>query len=161
MKNSSTLFLRVAIIIIGIIALLFCIFAVPAMSNSVGAEFPSLMYLYYPMMLGAYAAAIPFFMILFQGWRLLNFIDNNTAFSSASVRALEYIKRSAIVIGCIYALSVPFFFYPAAELSDAPGAIFVGIFISVTPFVFAVFVTLLKKLLQNAIDLQTEVDLTV
>lgn len=161
MKQGSTWFLRLAIIGIGLIALAFCIFVIPAFSKEFSLEFPQIAYLKYPIVIGMYAAAIPFYVMLYQGLMMLRYIDKNTAFSEASLRALQHIKRSAITIGIIYSLSVPAFFYPVAEIDDAPGLIIIGLIVALTPFVFAVFVAVLKRLLENAIAFKSENDLTV
>lgn len=161
MKRSSTVFLRLAIIGIGLIAAAFAIFVVPAFGRGFPEEFPSIAYLRYPLMIGLWAAAVPFFMMLYQGWKLLGAIDKNTAFSDTSVKALKVIKWCAVTIGGIYALMVPTFFFPVAQIDDAPGLIIVGAIIATTPFVFAVFVAVLKRLLESAIAFKSENDLTV
>ncbi len=161
MKKGSTLFLRLAIIGIGIIAFGFCIFLVPSIGSDIIDEWPSLYYIHYIVMTVSYLSVIPFFIILAQGWRLLNFVDKNTAFSQVSVKALNWIKYSAVIIGILYALYVPFLFYPVAQADDAPGVIIIGLVIAGTPFVFAVFTAVLKRLLQNAIEFKSENELTV
>jgi hypothetical protein len=70
-------------------------------------------------------------------------------------------KRCALAIGVIYAISVPVFFYPIAEIDDAPGVILLGMIITSTPLVFAVFVAVMKRLLENVIAIKSENDLTV
>ena len=39
-----------------------------------------------------YVAAIPFFVALYQAFKLLSYIDKNQAFSELSVKALKKIK---------------------------------------------------------------------
>src|SRR5688572_19075403 len=101
MKRIPTLFLQLVIIGIGLGALAFFIFAVPAIGKGIAGEFSQLAYLRYPVMIGMWAVAIPFFIILHQGLVLLRSIDANTIFSDASIRVLRRIKRCAIVIGII------------------------------------------------------------
>ncbi len=161
MKRGSTLFLKTALIIIGLIALAFCIFIVPAVGKGIGIEFPQFAYLHYPIMIGMWLAALPFFTILYQGFALLKSVDANNAFSEASLQRLTVIKYSALMIGVLYAVGVPTFFYPVGQVVDAPGLIGMGLIIAGTPFVFAVFVSVLKRLLENAIAFKSENDLTV
>jgi hypothetical protein len=161
MKRTSTHFLRIAIIGIGLIALIFGIFLVPTLGSDIVDAFPNLAYIHFPIMIGMYAAAIPFYIILYQGFKLLRHIDANTAFSELSIRALRTIKRGAVAIGIIYLALVPILFYPIAEADDAPGLIIVGMVIAAIPFVFAVFSSVLEKLLQNAIEFKHENELTV
>jgi hypothetical protein len=161
MKQGSTLFLKMALVGIGLIALAFCVLVVPAIGKGIGMEFPQFAYLHYPVIVGMWLAALPFFTILYQGFALLQSVDKNTAFSHASVIRLNVIKYSALVIGVLYAIGVPTFFYPVGQVVDAPGLIMMGLLIAGTPFVFAVFVSVLKRLLENAIAFKSENDLTV
>ena len=48
-----------------------------------------------------------------------------------------------------------------AEADDAPGAVGFGMLFSAAPIVVAVFAAVLQKLVQNAIDIKSENDLTV
>jgi hypothetical protein len=79
MKRSSTLFLKFVIVLMGIAALVVCVFILPGVIGEVSAEG------YDPILLGMYVTAIPFFIVLYQGLKLLNYIDKNTAFSELSV----------------------------------------------------------------------------
>jgi hypothetical protein len=116
--------------------------------------------LYRPILIGMYVPAIPFFIALYQGYNLLTYIDHNKAFSQLSVTALKKIKYYGIVISALYAAGMPFIFN-AADKDDAPGAILIGLVFMFAPLVIAVFAAVLQKLLQNAIDIKSENDLTV
>ena len=52
-------------------------------------------------------------------------------------------------------------FYLIAEADDAPGIILIGMVIIFAALVIAVFAAVLQKLLQEAIDIKSENDLTV
>lgn len=107
-----------------------------------------------------YATAIPFFFALYQTFRLLSYIDRNKAFSELSVTALKNIRNCAITISILYVVGMPLFFL-LAEIDDAPGVILIGMVIIFASMVDAVFAAVLQKLLQNAIDIKSENDLTV
>lgn len=160
LKQGSTWFLRGAIIFLGLGILALCIFAFPTMSKSMLIEFPNLIYPWQLILTGMYATVVPFFFALYQGLKLLNYIDQNKAFSDLSVRALKYIKSSAITMGVIYVMGMPLFF-SIANADDAPGVVIVGMIITCAPLVIAVFAAILQKLVQNAIDMKSENDLTV
>jgi hypothetical protein len=91
---------------------------------------------------------------------LLRFIDQNTAFSGSSVRALANIKYCAISMTAVYLVCVPFLF-PIADMDDAPGLLIIGAVFACSPLVIAVFAAVLQRLLQNAIDIKSENDLTI
>lgn len=157
-KRGSTLFLRVVIFLMGLGVIALCIFLFPWLANvgSIRPEFASLRY----VLIGAYMAAIPFFIALFQALRLLGFIDKNTAFSESSVNALKIIKYCALAIGILYTAEFPFLF-SLAEADDAPGLALIGLVIVFASLVIAVFAAVLQKLFQNALDIQSENELTV
>jgi MFS superfamily sulfate permease-like transporter len=150
MKRGTTLFLKIAVILIGIPVLALCIFWLPGFVN----------YLPYPILIGVYATAISFFFALYQALKLLSYIDKNKAFSELSINALKYIKYCAITISIIYAVIAPFI-YPIAEADDAPGLLAFPLLIIFASIVIAVFAAVLQRLLKEAIDMKSENDLTV
>lgn len=107
-----------------------------------------------------YGTAIPFYYALYQALKLLRYIDNNEAFSQLSVVSLRKIRNCAIAISSLYAVALPMFFI-VAQWDDAPGLVLIGLVIVGASMVVAVFVAVLKKLLQEAIDMKAENDLTV
>src|SRR3989344_284893 len=108
MKRGSTLFLRAVLVLMALVALAVCIFALPSIYQGVPKEYAVTVSLLNLCIGGLYLSAIPFFIALYQAFRLLNFIDKNTAFSVSSVNALKYIKYCAIAISVLYAAGIPF-----------------------------------------------------
>lgn len=160
MKQVSTLFLKIAVILIGVPILALCIFLVPEIGNFAAELYPNDAYLKYLIMLDFYAAAFPFYFSLYQAFKLLNYIDKNEAFSELSVNALKKIKNCAISISAIFVLGLPLF-YLLAERDDAPGIILIGLVLIFASMVIAVFAAVLQKLLKEAIDIKSENDLIV
>lgn len=154
MKQGSTLFLRGFIVIIGLIVLALCIFALPAGIRSTHVAG------YRPLLLGMYVPAVPFLLALVQGWKLLGYIDSNQAFSYRSITAVRYIKYSALAIGGLYTAGLPYI-YIVADQDDAPGVVVLGLIFAFLPLVVAVFAAVFQKLLQSGMDLKAENDLTV
>jgi hypothetical protein len=158
MKQYSTIFLKIAVILIGIPVVALCIFGLPWLAkNPVN---PDYVYILYPIVIGMYASAISFYIALYKAFRLLSYIDKNKAFSELSVRALKDIKYCAITIGTLYVAIMPFV-YILAEKDDAPGLIIIGMVPIFASMVIAVFAAVLQRLLQDAIDIKSENDLTV
>jgi hypothetical protein len=160
MKRGSTHFLRLALSLAGIGVLALCIFALPSLWKGGSEEFPAASNAFLIIMTSLYIAAIPFFLALWQTFKLLNYIDQNTAISNVSVKVLKNIKYYAIVITALFILDVPFL-VPIAEADDAPGLVVIGMLVACAPIVVAVFAAILQRLLQNAIDIKSENDLTV
>ena len=154
MKLESTIILRSIIFLIGIAVAALCLFVLPLgiMTDKTGY--------YRPILLGMYIPAIPFYIALFQGLQLLHFIDKNKVFSEMSVKALKNIKLCALAISALYALGMPYIFY-VADLDDAPGVALVGFVIIFASFIIATAAALFQRLLQKAVDIKSENDLTV
>lgn len=158
MKRYSTTFLKIAVFLIGIPVLALCIYgAVELVNNPFN---PTYALVLYPIVIGIYTSAVPFYFALYKALRLLSFIDNNKAFSQMSVDALKSIKYCANIITVIYVVILPFV-YLVAEKDDAPGLIIVGMVPIFAAMVIAVFAAVLQRLLQDAINIKEENDLTV
>ncbi|MBW7475306.1 DUF2975 domain-containing protein [Paenibacillus oenotherae] len=160
MERGTTLFLKAAVIVIGIPVLALCIFLVPEIARFITELYPEHTYLQYLVYIDLYAAAIPFYFALYQAFKLLGYIDNNKAFSELSVQVLKNIKYCAITISGLYVLGMPLF-YLIAEKDDAPGIILIGMVMVFASLVIAVFAAVLQRLLKEAIDIKSENDLTV
>jgi len=160
MKRGTTLFLKIAVILIGIPVLALCIFLVPEIANFAAELYPDIASMKYLVFIDLYATAIPFYFALYQAFKLLSYIDKNNAFSDLSVKALKTIKYCAITISIFFVLGMPLF-YLVAELDDAPGVILIGLVMIFVSMVIAVFAAVLQRLLQEAIDIKSENDLIV
>ncbi|MGU3369632.1 DUF2975 domain-containing protein [Bacillus mycoides] len=160
MKQGSTLFLKTAIILIGIPVLALCIFLVPNIGKYAAELFPDIAFIKYLVLINLYATVLPFYFALYQAFKLVSFIDKGNAFSKLSVRALKKIKNCAVTIGILYVVGMPLF-YLVAERDDAPGIIILGMLLIFASMVIAVFAAVLQRLLKDAIDIKSENDLTV
>lgn len=160
MERGTTLFLKAAVIVIGIPVLALCIFLVPEIANFAAELYPEHTYLKYLVFIDLYAAAIPFYIALYQAFKLLGYIDKNKAFSDLSVQVLKNIKYCALTISGLYVLGLPLF-YLIAEKDDAPGIILIGMVMVFASLVIAVFAAVLQMLLKEAIAIKSENDLTV
>jgi hypothetical protein len=162
MKRASTLFLKSVLILMAIGMCVFAFFAFPSMWKGLAVEWPALTvtYFLYSGLIAIFATTLPFLFALFQAFKLLQYIDTNNAFSELSIKALRTIKYSAISMTVLYATALPLVFL-VAELDDAPGLILFYSAFACAPFVVATFAAVLQKLVQNAIDLKAEIDLTI
>ncbi len=159
-KQVSTNFFRLVILLLALIVLALCIFALTSMWRGGSAEFPMASNAILMIVIGLYITAVPFFVALWQAIKLLGYIDKNTAFSDLSVQALKNIKYCSMLISVVYVAFVPLLF-PIADADDAPGLIIMGAVIACAPITVAVFAAVLQKLLQSVIEIKSENDLTV
>jgi len=163
MKQGSTLFLKLAVIIMGIPVLAACIFLLPNLAKLAMkhvTDGTTLAYMVFALVTIMYVSAIPFYFALYQALKLLSYIDKNQAFSQISVTALKSIKKCAITITCLYVVALPFVFV-IAEWDDAPGLALLGLVVVGAAMVISVFAAVLQRLLQEAINIKSENDLTV
>ncbi len=160
MERGTTLFLKTVLIIMGLPILAFCIFILPSIAKEILRYHPDFSIYIYVVLTVMYATAIPYYLALYQSFKLLNFIDANKAFSDLSVNALKNIKQCAYAISIMYTLIMPFF-YILGEWDDAPGIILIGLILIFASLVIAFFAAILQKLLKDAIEFKSENDLTV
>lgn len=158
MKRGTTLFLKIAVILIGIPVLALCIFLLPQIADEANEAIKKgsdLAYVIYGILAVMYVSTIPFYFALYQAFNLLSYIDKNQAFSVLSVIALKKIKNASLVISGLYGVALPFV-YIMAEVDDAPGLIIVGAIPIFGSMVIAVFAAVLQRLLKEAIDIKEE-----
>ncbi|MGO4890355.1 DUF2975 domain-containing protein [Anaerobacillus sp. MEB173] len=160
MKRGSTLFLKIAVILIGLPVLALCIFGLPWIAKDAAEGSVKMAYVLYGILIIMYVSALPFYGALYQAFKLLSYIDKNKAFSELSVKALKNIKNCATTISILYVVGLPLF-YIVGEVDDAPGVILIGMIFIFAPMVIAVFAAVLQRLLQEAINIKSENDLTV
>lgn len=160
MQKGSTLFLKAVVLFMGVVVIALCIFALPSIWKGGSVEFPTASNALLLIVIGLYATTIPFFIALWQTLKLLSYIDKNKAFSNLSVNALRNIKYCATTIGVLYMGGMPLLL-PIADADDAPGLLIFGFIIACAPMVIAVFAAILEQLLQNAIEIKSENELTV
>lgn len=160
MKQGSTLFLKLAVILMGFPVLALCIFLLPMVAEDASGSSLKMAYVLYGILIMMYISAIPFYGALYQAFKLLSYIDRNKAFSELSVKSLKNIKNCATAISILYVLAMPLF-YIVGEVDDTPEVILIGMIFIFAPTVIAVFATVLQRLLQEAINIKSENDLTV
>ena len=156
MKNASTLFLKLAVILMGISVLALCIFLVPDVANFAFELYPNIALMEYLVFILMYGAAIPFYFALYQAFNLLRYIDKSIAFS---VKALKYIKHCAATISSLYVLGMPLIHFIEKKVDPPIGLL--GLIIIFASLVITVFAAVLQRLLHEAINIKSENDLTV
>ncbi|MDA0245741.1 MAG: DUF2975 domain-containing protein [Chloroflexi bacterium] len=158
MKKGSTLFLKFVICLIAMGALTWLIWAPQLEGRATNLDLISI----YadPLIIYTYIGSIPFFVALYQAFKLLGYVDHNKVFSQASVNAVKNIKYCAlafsgfIVLGLLYIMLF-------VKGEDPVGVIALGMFTTFASIVMATAAAVFQRLLQNAVDMKSENDLTV
>jgi len=158
MKRSSTIFLQVVIVLIGIGALALMLWEPHIEGRNVHA---TLFEIYFkdPFLGYAYIASIPFFVALYQAFKVLGYAGQNKVFSQAAVKALRTIKFCAMAMIGFVVVSVIFLLRGDPE--DRPPGVVMRILITFGSIVIATAAAMFERVLQNAVDMKSENDLTV
>jgi hypothetical protein len=161
MKRSSTTFLQVVVVLIGIGALALLLWEPHLEGRNAHATVFEI-YFEDPFLALVYLGSLPFFMALYQAFKVLGYAGQNQVFSPAAVKALRTIKFCAIaIIGFVVVEEIVILLMNNRD-SDNPGApIFLGILIVFPSIVVAIVAAMFERILQNAVDLKSENDLTV
>ena len=158
MKKGSTLFLKFVICLIAVGALVGMLWFPQTEGRAANLDLISI----YkdPFIIYIYISSTSFFVGLYQAFRLLNFIEANKAFSQGAVNTLKNMKFASLSLIGFIALAV-FYIRFAANGDDPAGPTALGIIVSFAVAVIAIAAAVFQKLLQNAVDIKSENDLTV
>jgi hypothetical protein len=158
LKQSSTLFLKLVIALIGMLTLAGLIWFPQTEGRAAHLDLFSI----YadPLILYGFIASVPFFVALYHGIKLLSYVDQNKVFSQSAVQAVRTVKYCALTLSGFIVVGI-LYIRVFAHGEDAAGPTAVGIFTTFASIVLATAAAVFERLLQNAVDLQSENDLTV
>jgi hypothetical protein len=158
MNLGATLFLRAVVVLIGIGALAFLLVEPHFEGRNAHATFFEI-YFKDPFLAYAYIGSIPFFVGLYHAFKVLGYAGRDKPFSPTAVKSVRTIKYCAIaLIGFVVGAEV---FIVLHESDDRAGGVFMGVLIFFASLVVATTAAVLERLLQNAVDIKSENDLTV
>jgi len=114
-----------------------------------------------PFILYGYVASVAFFVALYKAFRLLGYVGQNRVFSSDAVGALKSIKYCALVFS-VFIVGAGLYIRINHHPDDDPaGFMAVCIVTTFASIVVATAAAVFEKILQNAIDMKSENDLTI
>jgi hypothetical protein len=158
MKRSSTIFLQVIIVLIGIGALSLLLWEPHIEGRNAHATLVQI-YFHDPFLAFAYIASIAFFAALYQAFKVLGYVRQNRVFSQEAVRALRTIKICAIaMIGFVAGAEI---FIMLSNSDDRAGGVFMGVLITFGAVVIATAAVIFERILKNAVAIKSENDLAV
>ncbi len=158
MKRSSTLFLQFVLVLLGVGALAFLLGEPHLEGRNKNATWFEV-YFKDPFLAYVYLSSLPFFLGLYHAFRVLGYAGQNRIFSPAAVKSLRTIHYCAItIIGLVVFSSV---FFVVTDPEDRPPGVTMRILLIFCAVVVAAASFVLQKILQNAVELKSENDLTV
>jgi hypothetical protein len=158
LQRSSTAFLQCVIVLIGIGALVFMLWEPHVEGRNAHATVFEI-YFKDPFLAYAYLGSIPFFVALYHGFKVLGCAGRNQVFSPAAVKSLRTIKFCATAL--VGFVAVGEIFILMSDSDDRAGGVFMGVLITFGSVIMATAAATFERILQNAVDLKSENDLTV
>jgi hypothetical protein len=159
MKRISIIFLQAVIVLIGIVALAILIRVPLTEGRATNHDLFSIFF--DPFILYGYAASIAFFVALYKAFKLLRYIGQNKVFSSNAVKTLKSIKYCAFALSILIVLAGLYIRLFHSKEDDPSGFLAICIVTTFVSIVVATAAAIFEKLLQNAIDIKSENDLTI
>jgi Protein of unknown function (DUF3036). len=159
MKSISIAFLQAATVLIGIVALAILIWFPLVEGRATNLDLFSIYV--DPFILYGYAASIAFFVALYNAFKLLDCIRQNKVFSSNAVRRLKNIKICAIVLSIAIVATGLFVKLSHHQDDDPAGFLAMCVVTTFVSIVVATAAAIFEKVLQNAVDMKSENDLTI
>jgi hypothetical protein len=158
MTRGSTLFLRAVILLVGAGVLAGLLWEPQIEGRNVNADLVTV-YFRDPFLAYVYVGSLPFFYGLYQAFTLLGYVDQGQALSPAAVTALRRIKYCALAVVAFVIGAEAYIFLGVSD--DRAGGVAMGIFASFVCVAVATAAAVLERVLQSAVDLKSENDLTV
>lgn len=161
MKKSSTLFLQIIIALIGLGVFVALLSGPHFEGRNVNATIFEI-YFKDPFLVYVYLGSIPFFVGLYQAIKVLGYAGQNKVFSQVAVNALRKIKHCALITAGAIVVADAFLMISARSTGeDAAGAVMLGIITTFASIVIATAAAVFERVLQNAVNIKSENDLTV
>lgn len=147
MKRASTIFLQVVIVILAIGVLTFLLWEPHLEGRNVNA---TLFEIYFkdPFLAYIYLAFVPFFVTLYQAFKILGFARRNEIFSPPSVRAFRIIKYCALTTTTLILGAEVYIFIFVRGTDDIAGGVMMGVIILVSAII-ATAAAVFERILQN------------
>jgi len=160
MKRGPTIFLQIVIVLFGISLLAALLWEPQVEGRNVHAtQFE--IYFKDPFLAYIYLAFIPFFVGLYQVFKMLGYVRKEEIFSQRSVQALRILKYCAITTALFIVGAEAYIFVFVRGTDDVAGGVMMGAFIIFVSAVIGTAAAVFERILQNAVDIKTENDLTV
>ena len=157
-KRTSTAFLQAVLVLIALGALALLLWEPHVEGRNAHATAFEI-YFKDPFLAYVYVASIPFFAALYQAFKVLGYTRQNKVFSQAAVKALRTIKYCALAIIAFVAGAEVFIMLH--ESDDRAGGVFMGVLITFGSVVIAAAAATFERVLQTAVDIKSENELTV
>ena len=160
MKRGSTIFLQIVIALVGLGVFTFLLWEPQLEGRNVNAtQFE--IYFKDPFLAYIYLAFIPFFVTLYQTFKMLGYARRDEIFSQHCVRALQIVKYCGVITALFIVGAEAYIFIFVRGTDDVAGGVMMGLFIIFVSAIIATAAAVFERILQKAVDIKSENDLTV
>ncbi len=160
MRRGSTIFLQALILLLGVGVLALLLWEPQVEGRNVNAtQFE--IYFKDPFLAYTYLAFVPFFVGLYQAFKILGYAQRNEIFFQRSVRALRIIKYCASTTAIFILGAETYIFIFVRGTDDVAGGVMMGAFIIFVSAITATAAAVFQRILQNSVAIKSENDLTV
>ena len=160
MKRGLTIFLQVVIVLFGVGVLVLLLWEPQLEGRNVHAtQFE--IYFKDPFLAYIYLAFVPFFVGLYQAFKILGYARREGIFRQHSVRALRIIKYCALTTTLFIIGAEAYIFIFVRGTDDVAGGVMMGAFIIFVSAIIATAAAVFEQILQNAMVKKSQNDLTV
>src|SRR6202171_908962 len=160
MKRGSTIFLQVVIALLGVGVLALLLWEPQVEGRNVNA---TLFEIYFkdPFLAYIYLAFVPFFVGLYQAFKILGYARRKEIFFQRSVRALRIIKYCALTTAIFILGAVAYLSIFIRGKDDIAGGVMMGVFIILVSAIIATAAAVFERTLQKRRGYEVENDLSV
>lgn len=149
MKRGSTIFLQVALVLLGAGVFAFLLWEPQLEGRNVNAtQFE--IYFNDPFLAYIYLAFFPFFIGLYQAFKILGYARRDEIFRQRSARALRTIKYCALTTAIFILGAEAYLFIFVRGTDDIAGGVMMGLFIILVSLVVATAAAVIERYLKNA-----------
>src|SRR6266403_4549693 len=151
MKRGSTIFLQVVILLLGVGVLALLLWEPQVEGRNVNA---TLFEIYFkdPFLAYIYLAFVPFFVGLYQAFKILGDARRNGIFSQHSMRALRIIKYCALTTAIFILGAEAYLSIFMRSKDDIAGGVMMGAFIILVSAIIATAAAVFQRNLQKAVE---------
>ena len=150
MKRASIAFLKLVVVLIAVGAVAALLWE-PQIEGRNARATPFEVYFNDPFLAYAYVASTPFFVALYQAFKLLGHVKANQVFSQASIVALRTIKFCALaILGFVVVGGIVLILFNDSD--DRAGGVAIGIIIAFGSLTVAAAAAMFEGVLQDAVQ---------
>ena len=157
-QKSLSKWLKAAIVLIGISGLVVYLFVIPSEGQALKYSNPEFSNRYLPWLVFILLTGVPVYVALFFAWKVAENIGRNNSFSKENARYLKWISYLAAGDSVYFLLGN--FILLLLNMSH-PGVFLLAFTVIFLGEAISVAAACLSHLIQKAVDLQEESDLTI